>query len=145
MGSFWEKLKSTKKEEEKEKGRKVTVEKEKSESFQLNVDVYQSATELVVYAQTPGVEPEDLEISLEGDTLVLEGEIKIPPEIKISEKNLKAVFQECRWGKFSRKIVLPQEIDLEGIEAKLKKGVLFLKLPFKSKEKEKRRIVVKAE
>jgi len=104
---------------------------------QLAVDVYQTENELVIQSAIAGVKPEDLDISLEGDVITISGERKRPVEEKGDYFS-----QECYWGKFSRQIILPVEVDPNRIEASLKDGILTIRTTKLQKEK-KRRIVVK--
>jgi HSP20 family protein len=146
MPSFLEKLKLVK-EEEKEKPI-AKEEKVEPSILQLNVDIYQDPDEVIVIAQVPGADIKDLDISLseDNDVLTIEGEIEIPSEITFDKEKGKLVCQECKWGKFYRQIILPQEVDVEKVEAKLKKGVLFLRLPFlKPKLLGKKKIQIKLE
>jgi len=146
MASFLEKLKLVK--EEKEEKPIVKEEKIEPDVLQLNVDIYQNPDEVVIFAQIPGAEVKDLDLSLseDNDVLTIEGKIEIPKEITFEKEKSKLLCQECKWGKFYRQIILPQEIDMEKIEAKLKKGVLFLRLPFfKPKLLGKKKIEIKSE
>ena len=104
---------------------------------QLAVDVYQTEVELIIQSAIAGVKPEDLDISLEGDVITIAGERKRPVEEKGDYFS-----QECYWGKFSRQIILPVEVDLNKIEANLKDGILTIKTTKLQKEK-KRRIMVR--
>jgi len=146
MASFLEKLKLVK--EEKEEKPVVKEEKIEPDVLQLNVDIYQNPDEVVIFAQIPGAEVKDLDLSLseDNDVLTIEGKIEIPKEITFEKEKSKLLCQECKWGKFYRQIILPQEIDMEKVEAKLKKGVLFLRLPFfKPKLLGKKKIEIKSE
>jgi HSP20 family protein len=148
MPSFLEKLKLTKEEEKKEEVAIAKEEKAEPSILQLDVDIYQNPNEIIIYAQIPGSDVQDLDISLseENDVLTIEGKIEIPKEIDIEKEGNKLICQECKWGKFYRQIILPKEADLEKVEAKLKKGVLFLKIPFlKPKLPTKKKIEIKAE
>jgi len=146
MASFLEKLKLVK-EEEKEKP-VVKEEKVEPDVLQLNVDIYQNPDEVIILAQIPGAEVEDLEILLseDNDVLTIEGKIEIPKEMTFDKEKSQLVCQECKWGKLYRQIILPQEVDMERVEARLKKGVLFLRLPFlKPKLFGKKKISIKTE
>ena len=117
---------------------------------QLAVDVYQTETELVIQSAIAGVKPEDLDISLEGDVITIAGERKRPFEdynppttLPLKERAPVDYFsQECYWGKFSRQIILPVEVDPNRIEATLKDGILTIKTTKLQKEK-RRRIIVR--
>ena len=140
-------LKKSKKNKEKEISIKeldldLEEEKEKKEWFkkegQLVVDVFQTDSEIIIQSPVAGVKPEDLDISIENDIISIRGERKKPREPQ--EKNY--LYQECWWGAFSRKIVLPEEVNPEEISASMKKGILTIKLPIIHREKE-RKISVK--
>jgi HSP20 family protein len=64
--------------------------------LRLPLDVYTTPSEIVVIANVPGLKPEEVSITLENDTLSVNGEIKAPME------NVDYVFQERPYGKFSR-------------------------------------------
>jgi HSP20 family protein len=130
---------------EREKKREVQLkEKEvkKEEKWpepegELAVDMYQTDEELVILSAIAGVKPEDLNLYLEGDVLFIEGERKKPVE-EAGDYFL----QECYWGKFSRKIVLPVEINPEKISATFKDGILTIRIQKISKER-RRKISIK--
>ena len=105
---------------------------------QLAVDVYQTDAELVIRSAIAGVKPEDLDISIEKDVVTISGERKKPLEEKGDYFS-----QECYWGKFSKQIILPVEIDPNKIEATLRDGILTIRTPKLFKEK-KRRIMVRS-
>jgi HSP20 family protein len=121
-----------KKEVEKPKEKEEWLEKE----GELAVDVYQTETELVIQSAIAGVKPEQLNISLEGDTIIIEGERQKPSE------GGDYFVQECYWGKFSRKIILPIEINPEKIEATFKDGILTIRIQKISRER-RRKISIK--
>jgi len=105
---------------------------------QLAVDVYQTDTELVIRSAIAGIKTEDLDISIESDSVIIRGIREHPPEK--SEKNY--FYQECYWGPFSRQIILPEETDSGRAEASMKEGILTIRIP-KIERKEKRKILVK--
>lgn len=105
---------------------------------QLAVDVYQTDTELVIRSAIAGIKTEDLDISIESDSVMIRGVREHPPEK--SEKNY--FYQECYWGPFSRQIILPEETDSGRAEASMKEGILTIRIP-KIERKEKRKILVK--
>ena len=147
MANFFEKLKrgmgiEIPIEEEKKKEEKIEI-KEKKERWpepegELAVDMYQTENELVILSAIAGVKPEDLNLYLEGEVIFIEGERKKP----IDEKG-DYFLQECYWGKFSRKIVLPVEINPEKISATFKDGILTIRIQKISKER-KRKIPIKS-
>ena len=103
----------------------------------LPIDAYSTDNEIVVTASLPGVKPEDVEITVEGDTLTIKGEIPAPVE------NVSALIGERYHGPFSRTLQLTVPVDVEHIEASFEAGVLTLTLP-KSEEIRPRQIKVKA-
>lgn len=91
--------------------------------YRLPIDVYSTENELVLTASVPGVEPDDVSITIEGDTLSISGET--PGLID----NVDWQFVERYHGRFSRTLQLNVPIDLDNIEATFKNGVLELVLP----------------
>lgn len=109
---------------------------------QLHVDVFQTERMIVVYAQSAGADMNDVHVSIEGDAdiVLIEGKRIRPEYIVFPKKKIKGSFvaQECIWGDFYRRIILPESVNIEKAEAKIKNGVLILILPLlKSNEKEK--------
>lgn len=117
---------------------------------QLNVDVYQTENSIVIYAQSAGADMNDVNVSIEGDAdiVLIEGR-RIRPEYLVfpKKKEQGAYFaEECVWGDFYRRIILPESVEIEKAEAKIKNGVLILMLPLlKSSEKERVRLRVQQE
>lgn len=87
------------------------------------VDITQSDEAIVLYADLPGVKPENLDIDVRDDVLTLTAEVE--PETA----NHKLVWREYDVGGFQRKFTLGERIDQSKIEAKLTDGVLTLTLP----------------
>lgn len=104
---------------------------------ELTIDVYQTKEELVIQSAIAGVKPDNLDISIEGDMVLIRGVREIPAE---EERNY--FYQECYWGPFSRKIVLSLEVDPSRTRATFKEGVLTIRMP-KIERERKRKIVVK--
>jgi HSP20 family protein len=120
----------------KEKEEKREKEKWPEPEGELAVDMYQTDEELVILSAIAGVRPEDLNLYLEGGVLFIEGERKKPTEEKGDY-----FLQECYWGKFSRKIVLPVEINPEKISATFKDGILTIRIQKISKERRKKILI----
>lgn len=109
---------------------------------QLDVDVFQSERMIVVYAQSAGADMNDVHVSIEGDAdiVLIEGKRVRPEYIVFPKTKVKGSFvaEECAWGDFYRRIILPESVNIEKAEAKIKNGVLILVLPLlKPSEKEK--------
>lgn len=78
-----------------------------------------------VEVDLPGAKKEDINISVEGDTLVISGERKIKEELK--EENYYKI--ESSFGSFSRSFALPENVDIENIHANSEDGVLEVVIP----------------
>jgi HSP20 family molecular chaperone IbpA len=114
---------------------------------QLHVDVYQTERMIVVYAQSAGADMNDVHVSIEGDAdiVLIEGKRIRPEYIVFPKKIIKGSFvaEECVWGDFYRRIILPESVNIDKAEAKIKNGVLILILPLlKPNEKEKVKLKV---
>ncbi|MFA5355402.1 MAG: Hsp20/alpha crystallin family protein [Candidatus Paceibacterota bacterium] len=107
-----------------------------SEEGQLAVDIYQTETDLVIQSAVAGVNAQSIDISLEKDMLTIKGCRR-----KIESENGDYFSQECFWGPFSREIILPAEVDPEKVMAKMKDGILTIRIPKILREK-KRKITV---
>jgi len=117
---------------------------------QLFVDVYQTERMIVVYAQSSGADMNDVQVSIEGDAdiVLIEGRRVRPEYVVFPKKVVKGSFvaEECIWGDFYRRIILPESVDIDKAEAKIKNGVLILMLPLlKPGEKEKVQLKVTGE
>ena len=117
---------------------------------QLDVDVFQSDRMIVVYAQSAGADMNDVHVSIEGDAdiILIEGRRVRPEYLVLPKKKVQGAFvaEECIWGDFYRRIILPESVDIEKAEAKIKNGVLILIMPLlKPDEKERVRLRVTQE
>src|SRR3989344_5568421 len=101
---------------------------------QLTIDVYQTPTEIVVESTIAGVNPEDLDIAINNESVTIRGTRQ--RETKIREEDY--FYQECYWGRFSRSIILPQEVDSDNATAALKNGVLTIRLPKLNRQRAKK-------
>ena len=99
---------------------------------ELAVDVYQTATHIIVKAMIAGVRPEDLDVAITRDMVTLKGKREKHTEGGGNDY----FFQELYWGAFARTIVLPQEVEIEDAEATEKHGLLIIKLPKVDKGKQ---------
>ncbi|MEK9168399.1 MAG: Hsp20/alpha crystallin family protein [Patescibacteria group bacterium] len=101
---------------------------------ELAVDVYQTPSAFTIESTIAGVNPEDIDISLTSDSITIKG--KREKEERIKTENY--IHQECYWGRFTRSIILPQEIDPDRTQASIKNGVLKITLPKINKTKSKK-------
>jgi HSP20 family protein len=99
-------------------------------------DVYATNDEAVVLAAVPGVNPDQIDITIEKNTVTLKGEI---PNAAASEQGKDATWylHELRWGSFQRSLTLPWEIDVDAADATFQNGLLRLTLPKANAEKPK--------
>ena len=96
------------------------------------VDIYETGNhDLVVRAELPGINREDIEVVVENSTLVLKGEKKLDAEVK--DENYRRI--ERAYGTFHRSFTLPNTVDAGRISADFKNGVLTVKLPFREEAK----------
>jgi HSP20 family protein len=98
------------------------------------VDIYDAGNhELVIKAELPDMNKDDIEITVENNTLTLKGEKKFDSAIK--EEHCRRV--ERAYGMFSRSFALPPTVDAGKVRADYKNGVLTLTLPLKEEAKPK--------
>ncbi len=113
------------------------------EIAQLDVDVLQTDDSVVVYAQAAGANMHDVHIAIEGEDniVIIEGQRKRPSHLveQVREHDGTFFAKECTWGKFYRRIILPQKVDIKKAEAKIKDGILILVLPLIYHDSEKSR------
>ena len=102
------------------------------------VDIVEDREGITLRADLPGVSREDLSIGIDGDTLTVEGTVRLG-----ESASMEAVYAEVRVAQFKRSFVLGADLDSEKIEAAMKNGVLTLKLP-KREQAKPRRIEVKS-
>ncbi len=103
------------------------------------LNVYQTPTEVVLKAALSGLKPEDVSIDITGETLTIKGESKAEQEIKKEDY----LYQERRYGAFSRSVVLPSGLKADKAEATMEDGILTLTIP-KVEEVKPKNISVKA-
>jgi HSP20 family protein len=107
--------------------------------LQPPLDVEETDKQVLVRAEIPGVKPEDFELAIHDNRLVISGEKKESHERK--EKGY--VYQERRYGSFRREVTLPSAVNAENVKAEYKDGVLHVTLE-KSQEALPRKITVTA-
>jgi HSP20 family protein len=97
------------------------------------VDIYENGDNLVLKAELPGINPDDVEIRVEDNTLYLKGERKFEKDVK--EQNYHRV--ERSYGTFTRSFSLPNSVDADKVTANFKDGILTLTMPKKEEAKPK--------
>jgi len=89
------------------------------------VNVWEKENRLVVTTELPGMDPDNINISVTGAVLTISGTSKSDP-IKEGETYLR---QERELGNFQRNIQLPYQVDAQAVEAKYERGILKITLP----------------
>ncbi len=97
------------------------------------VDIYETENSIVLKAELPGIDPKDVEVRVEDNTLYLKGERRFEKETK--DENYHRV--ERSYGSFARSFSLPNSIDADKVVAEYKDGVLNLTLPKREEAKPK--------
>jgi HSP20 family protein len=105
--------------------------------YEVPVDAYVTDEELVITVAVPGVAPEAVDITIEGDTLTIKGELKGPLD------NVNYLVQERTYGTFTRTLRLNIPVQADKAEASFDKGILTLTLP-KQEEIKPKTITVKS-
>lgn len=95
------------------------------QSLVLPIDLYEQEGKLMIRAAVPGVKPDDLDIQVENNVLTISGETKCEDEIK----DAKVYRREVSYGRFTRSIRLPENLDLEKIDAQFSNGIVTVSLP----------------
>jgi len=104
------------------------------------VDLYEDKDDIVVKAELPGMDKENIEVNLTNSTLTIKGEKKKEEEVK-EEKYYKC---ERSYGSFVKTLELPKDIHAEKVKASFKNGILEIRLP-KTEEAKKKEMKVKVD
>lgn len=98
-------------------------------SFQPRWDVFQSKNDVQLFVDLPGIEKDDVSVSVKDGVLILKGQRKLsPPE------NTQVLRNERKEGAFYRSIALPEIADTASIKASFKAGCLHIMIPLKDGE-----------
>jgi HSP20 family protein len=101
-------------------------------SWMPPVDVYETeGHDIMLKAELPGMNREDIEVTVENNTLLLKGQKPFESEAK--EENYRRI--ERSYGQFQRSFTLPNTVDAGKVTADYKNGVLTVKLPFREEAK----------
>lgn len=100
----------------------------------LPLDIYETGDDVMVTATVPGVNPDDLEITVQGDVLTIRGETKSDESVGDERYHRR----ERSYGRFARQVALPSSVDSGKAEAAFDNGVLKLRLPKAEQAKERR-------
>ena len=106
--------------------------------WDIAMDVVQDEDDLIVRASLPGVDPDDIQVTLEDGLLTIEGETGSETE----EQKGDYLLRERRFGRFHRALRLPSSVDADGAEPSYANGVLTITVP-KQEAKKARRLAIK--
>ena len=115
---------------------KATQQQQHSRVVPPSVDLFEDESGITLLADMPGVTRDKLELNIDGETLVVEGSMQLP-----TPESLETIYAEVRVPRYRRSFRLTRELDTEKIDAKLKDGVLTLRIP-KQAAAQPRRITV---
>jgi len=104
-----------------------------------SMDIYQTKDSVVAEAQLAGVDPKDVEVTVENNILTIKGETKKEKETK--EKDY--YFKEIKSGSFVRSITLPVPVKADGAKAESDEGILRITIPKAEKKVLKKVPIVK--
>lgn len=104
-------------------------------------DVVERENEIEVTLELPGVRPEDVDVSLEGNVLTVSGEKK--EERTEGDERSTWHLSERRYGRFTRSFVLPRDVEADKIEAHYEHGLLRIRIP-KAERARRRRIEIRS-
>lgn len=102
---------------------------------QIKLDVHEDDKAYSVHADIPGVNKEDIHVTIDGNQVSISAEVKKEKEVKEGEKVLRS---ERYFGKVSRAFTLAQDVDEATADAKYKDGVLELRLPKRATNQSKK-------
>ena len=97
------------------------------------VDIFETEQSIVLKAELPGVDPKDVDVKVENNTLFLKGQRKFENEVK--EENYHRI--ERSYGSFTRTFALPSTVSAENVSADYKGGILTLTMPKREEAKPK--------
>jgi HSP20 family protein len=102
-------------------------------NFAPPVDIYEDEHNIALKLEVPGIDENDIDVRIEGNTLTVHGERKIEKEEK--EENFRRI--ERQYGSFTRSFTLPSSVDPGQVNANYDKGVLKINLAKKAEAKPK--------
>lgn len=105
--------------------------------FAPRMEIGETDDEILVTAELPGMDPKDIEVNLENNTLMIRGEKRAEKE----EKKKRTIYVERSYGAFNRSIPLPADVDADKVEASFKRGVLKVTIPKLGKAHRKGKLI----
>jgi len=104
------------------------------------LETFARENDLVIRADLPGVSPEDVDITLDGNVLTISGHRKAAT----AEDGTNYYLREVRYGAFRRSMTVPENLDPDSIKARFENGVLEVLLPNAVALTQPKRIAVEA-
>ena len=101
---------------------------------ELAVDIYETEKEFVIESPIAGITAKDLDISVEEDMLTIRGKRERPQD----KEKRNYFLQECFWGPFSKKIILPEKVKITQAKATVRRGILRLSIPKENEQLSKK-------
>lgn len=114
----------------------------RSSSLAAPVDVFESEQTYHVHALLPGIQPEDIELTVQENTLTFRGQVQSPVK---QEQQVTWLVQEIGHGSFERSVTFPKPIDSEKIETQYTHGLLMITVPIHESNQPKRISVTRGE
>ncbi|MDP9212122.1 MAG: Hsp20/alpha crystallin family protein [bacterium] len=105
---------------------------------EIAVDVHETDDAIIIVSPIAGVDPENVTIAADDDSITISGERKTAHEARSQNTHV----QEIYWGRFSRTVTLPVPCEVDKAQATFKHGILAVEVP-KSRKAKKRTIKVK--
>ena len=106
--------------------------------WQPNTDVLEASDHLLIRMELAGVPRENIHIVFHEGRLVVHGFRKDP----LDQQNVRYLQLEIHYNEFEKVIVLPEEIEVDGIDAKLEEGILLINIPRKQSSQLERKIKI---
>lgn len=110
-----------------------SVQSGSSQLFVPSIDISEDAKNITVVADVPGYDSDDIEVTLDENTLTLQG--KMQEQKEGQDKDKKWLCKQCSSGSFYQKFTLPNYADASSIKCKAKNGKLTVTIPKKAEEK----------
>jgi HSP20 family protein len=101
---------------------------------QLTVDIFHTPSDIVVESAIAGANPEDIDVVVASDSISIKGLRRR----ELESPDAEYLHQECYWGRFTRSIILPEEVDPENASVKFKNGILSVRMPKTNRKKTKK-------
>ena len=93
--------------------------------WQLALDLVETDKAFIVKASVPGINVDDLDVSLSGDVLTVQGKIEMDEAVERGQYYVR----ERRYGRFARSVLLPSPVKASKVKAEIKHGILTIHLP----------------